>query len=142
MEGPSQEAFEFEKYLIEDPQQWDVPSEAWAIYQKDKFEGYPTGIAKHPEMGWAVVSSCGQGPMILWKEELTKEEQVKLMQELVAIVYKMRWAVSIPMVGESDAVPGMIIGIPEYVEGILDFVPEDFSDRFKNRKPLDDDFVI
>lgn len=131
MEGPTKEAFEFEKHLIENPQQWEVPSRAWEIYQKDLEEGYPTGISKHPEFGFAVISSCGQGPMVLWKEKLSKEEQVKLFHDLVAIVHDLGWSVSIPMVDESDPVPGMIIGIPEYVEGILDFVPEDFSDRFK-----------
>ena len=127
---PSEEAFEFEKYLIEDPQQWDVPGEAWEIYQKE-MPG-PVGISKHPEKGWAVIASCGQGPMVLWKQSLSAEDTRALMMELIKIIKDLGWAAGIPQLGENDVVPGMVIGIPEYVEGVLDYIPEGFSDRFKN----------
>jgi len=122
---PSAEAFEFEKHLIEDPNQWEVPEEVWMIYSKE-MPG-PVGIACHPEKGWAVLASCGQGPMILWKQST----QAELFEQLVAIIGKIGWAVSIPKVADEEAVPGMIIGIPGYVEGITDLLPEDFSDRFE-----------
>ena len=121
----SEEAFEFEKYLIEDPQQWEIPEEIWAIYKK---EDGPVGIAKHPEKGYAVLASCGQGPMILWKQPT----QAELFEQLVAITGKLGWAVSIPKTGDDEEIPGLIMGIPKYVNGILEFVPENFSDRFKN----------
>lgn len=125
-EQPSEEAFEFEKYIIKDPQQWEVPEEAWTIYQKE-MPG-PVGISKHPEKGYAVIGSFGQGPMVLWKQPT----QAELFEQLVAITAKLGWAVSIPKVGDDVDIPGLIMGIPKYIEGITDCIPEDFSDRFKN----------
>ncbi len=66
--------FEFEKFLIENPDLDSMPKEAVDIYLDSSSEGVPTGISRHPKYGLAVICSAGQGPMILWSEY--KEEML------------------------------------------------------------------
>lgn len=62
------EAFAFEKYLISNPKKRDVPRKAWELYQEGLDALESVGIAKHPERGFAVIGTFGQGPVIIWQE--------------------------------------------------------------------------
>jgi hypothetical protein len=60
-------AFELEKFIL--PwKSWksmdDVPERALELLRGAEAEGYPTGFGKHPQCGYFVISSGGQGPCI------------------------------------------------------------------------------
>ena len=60
---------ELEKHLIP-TDQWDnpeVPEEARTLAKSEARTGVPTGIAKHPERGWLVLQTAGQGPCVIWE---------------------------------------------------------------------------
>ena len=59
-----------EKYLIH-PDEWETcgaPSEALDLAKDESSQGVPTGLVKHPEHGWFVLQTSGQGPYIIWSE--------------------------------------------------------------------------
>ena len=63
------DAFAYEQYMIP-PDDWDncgAPDEALLILQEEK-DNMSVGLAKHPEYGWAVLGTQGQGPAILWRK--------------------------------------------------------------------------
>jgi hypothetical protein len=66
IEAKSDLAFELEGFLTKDFE--GCPPEALAIYNED-IDGAPIGIAKHPEKGWFVIGTSGQGPYIIWSEK-------------------------------------------------------------------------
>jgi len=125
-ESPTREAFEFEKYLIPNPKQEDVPAKAWELYQDGLDHLEPVNIAKHPEKGFAVLGSFGQGPMIIWREPTA----VDLLNSLIKTIAKLDWAVALPEVQDDAPIPGMIIGTEHYVDSVLSYLPKDFSKKF------------
>ncbi len=50
-----------------------APKEALELAKEESMCA-PTGIAKHPEHGWFVIQSTGQGPYIIWQEEASDAE--------------------------------------------------------------------
>lgn len=59
---------------------WDTcgcPAEVVAHAKEATEEGIPTGIAKHPVLGWHIVMA-GQGPYIEWAEgdEIPKKKEI------------------------------------------------------------------
>lgn len=65
-------AFEAEKHLLSQEEirtRTDIPLEAIRVYEEGIAEGVPTGISLHPEHGWMVIWSAGQGPGIAWMEK-------------------------------------------------------------------------
>jgi len=67
----SSNALQLEIYMIP-TDEWDrAPKEARELAEKESASGASTGIAKHPEEGWFVLQTCGQGPIIIWSEDDT-----------------------------------------------------------------------
>jgi hypothetical protein len=53
-----------EKHLV-DQDEWDkAPQEAQNTHKTSTEEGVPSAIGKHPELGWYVIESSGQGPYL------------------------------------------------------------------------------
>ena len=48
--------------------------EAREILVENARNRYPTGVGRHPELGWFVISSGGQGPIFDWTEWETDED--------------------------------------------------------------------
>lgn len=66
-----------EKHLIPPEEYEDVPQ-----YVRDQYcddDGYPVGIAHHPEYGWFILFA-GQGPGIGWSE-MSGEELEKAVND-------------------------------------------------------------
>ena len=55
----------------------------------------------------------------------------QIFDDLLQAIAALGWTVAVPGVGDDDDVPGLIVGKDEYVNAILEYIPEDFSDRFK-----------
>ncbi len=61
-------AFQFERYLIK-PEYWfNTPNECQRI-AKEYSKNCSIGISHHPDYGWAVIGTQGQGPFIIWEEK-------------------------------------------------------------------------
>jgi hypothetical protein len=62
-------ACEAERHMVpsDDWRTCGAPLEAVALAEAESEAGYPTGIARHPTLGWMVLMS-GQGPFIAWWE--------------------------------------------------------------------------
>jgi hypothetical protein len=45
-----------------------LPEAARRVVEQNAAEGYPTGVGRHPDHGWFVLSSGGQGPCFEWTE--------------------------------------------------------------------------
>jgi hypothetical protein len=63
-------AGELESIMV-DPNTWDTcgaPIAAVALAEEETKHRVPTGIARHPEHGWFVIQTSGQGPYIIWQE--------------------------------------------------------------------------
>lgn len=70
-------AMELEKYLIH-PNKYgehDIPEEMLELVNEEGGHGVPTGIAKHPEHGYFVLQTSGQGPYIVMRQLSEKERQ-------------------------------------------------------------------
>jgi len=68
-------AAKLERNLIPSTE-WETcgaPEEAVALALEETRQGVPTGIAKHPENGWFVIQSSGQGPYIIWPEDIYQQ---------------------------------------------------------------------
>jgi hypothetical protein len=67
-------AAEFEPYIVWDVNLREVPLAALKVFIEEYEEGVPAAIAKHPEHGWAVIWTAGQGPAFAWTQaEFNKE---------------------------------------------------------------------
>lgn len=60
-------AGEFEKHIVKSLN--DIPVKALRLFVEGCEEGVPTAVAKHPEYGYAVIASSGQGPHFVWTEK-------------------------------------------------------------------------
>jgi hypothetical protein len=66
--GPS--AFVYEQYAVP-PAEWETcgaPDEAILVLREEQ-DNMSVALAKHPEYGWAVLGTQGQGPVILWRKQ-------------------------------------------------------------------------
>lgn len=62
-------AFEYERYIVPEAEgRAHAPAAAVAAYESSAADGTPTAFARHPDYGWAVVWTAGQGPGIAWEE--------------------------------------------------------------------------
>lgn len=71
-------ALMLEKHMIP-PDEWDTcgaPITLLGPAKRESDNGYPTGIAYHPEYGWFGLAT-GQGPFVWWYD-MTHEEFEKL----------------------------------------------------------------
>jgi len=69
-------AFQLEKMMVK-PKDWDIcgaPAGAVELAKRESDTGAPTGIAKHPTLGWFVIQTTGQGPYIIWEERKNDSE--------------------------------------------------------------------
>jgi len=89
-------ASDFEAHIINVVRLDATPLEALKHYVQSAGEGVPTAIANHPQHGWAVISSAGQGPFFLWKEKPAKtslsmtdaiEEENQLQKTMDAVTF-------------------------------------------------------
>lgn len=67
-EYDQQFAMDTEKYLVPS-ETWHTcgaPTDAIEVAEEGTAEGIPSGIAKHPTLGWVVLMSAGQGPFVAW----------------------------------------------------------------------------
>lgn len=74
-------AMMLENHMIP-PNEWDTcgaPSALVGPAKRDADNGYPTGIALHPEYGWFGLGT-GQGPFV-WFHEMTREEFNELVED-------------------------------------------------------------
>jgi len=70
--------FTVEQHLV--PWSWyedlsahlEIPAHALEAFRLSAEDGTPTGIAHHPEHGWCVIATAGQGPMLIWAEKELK----------------------------------------------------------------------
>ena len=60
---------ELESQLLPKSEWSKAPQVAQDIVTKDTAEGIPSGIGRNDELGFFVISSSGQGPMLLWSEK-------------------------------------------------------------------------
>ena len=67
------DAMELEKYIVKDAAA-DAPQEALQVLFEESKAGVPTAIAHHPELGWFVIQTSGQGPYIIWPTEPVPEQ--------------------------------------------------------------------
>lgn len=64
--SPTQEeALSLEQHLVDRKDWMSVPKEALEISSRGDAS---YGIGKHPEKGWFVLATQGQGPVIAWTE--------------------------------------------------------------------------
>lgn len=47
----------------------DAPEHAQKLAQEGTDDGIPTGIGKDEKLGWFVICTAGQGPMLVWSEK-------------------------------------------------------------------------
>lgn len=65
------DAATLESHLIPKSQWVSAPQDACRLALDETDLGVPTGIAQDPETGkWFVIQSSGQGPYIIWEQEL------------------------------------------------------------------------
>jgi hypothetical protein len=67
---------DFEPYIQEKVAPHDVPLDALRAYIESAKDGTPTAIAKHPEFGWAVIWTAGQGPGFAWVEKKRNPQSI------------------------------------------------------------------
>jgi hypothetical protein len=68
MSRPS--AGELETFIVTD--HTGAPPEAVELFTSESSDGVPTAIVHHPEAGWFVIQTSGQGPYIIWPVEEKK----------------------------------------------------------------------
>lgn len=57
-------AGELENFIVKD--HTGAPPEAVQLFESESRDMVPTAIAHHPEAGWFVIQTSGQGPYIIW----------------------------------------------------------------------------
>jgi len=78
-EQQGQLAIELEDDLAHEASNYKVPDNTWetcgapeeavAVAIESAADGVPTAVANHPNMGWVVLASQEQGPVIIWPPE-------------------------------------------------------------------------
>jgi len=53
-----------EKFIVQDHKA--APPEAVQLFNEESKSGVPTAISHHPDEGWFVLQTSGQGPYIIW----------------------------------------------------------------------------
>lgn len=62
------ECLSLERKMIPVDRWNEAPEHAQKLAQEGTDEGVPTGIGKDEKLGWFVICSAGQGPMLVWSE--------------------------------------------------------------------------
>ena len=60
-------AEELEQYITQNHSK--APQEAIDMFLEESLQRIPTALALHPEHGWFVIQTSGQGPYIIWPLE-------------------------------------------------------------------------
>ena len=52
-------------------------------------------------------------------------------EKLIQLIQNLGWDIALPDLNDDDEVPGMVIGNENYVQSVIECLPDDFSDKFK-----------